>query len=258
MKIKILGLVAISGLAFSTVSQAENCLLDCPVSTQNGKTITRSIYTLQNNAQTKFADWIAYHITPDTISGPSRNRSWKTDPDLDAANTLEPDDYKDAYATIHTDRGHQVPLASFSNTDDWAMTNYLSNITPQSSNLNQEPWAKLENAVRSFVANGHDVYVVTGPLYENYFATLPATDKEHTIPSGYFKVVAENREDRVYASAFIMYQDAERSYNYCLSEVTVDEVESRSGISFMPLLPSNDNFEVKGSVGGLSSELGCN
>jgi len=74
MKIKILGLVAISGLTFSTVSQAENCLLDCPVSTQNGKTITRSIYTLQNNAQTKFADWIAYHITPDTISGPSRSR----------------------------------------------------------------------------------------------------------------------------------------------------------------------------------------
>ena len=47
----------------------------------------------------------------------------------------------------------------------------------------------LENAVRDVVRTGQDVYVVPGPLYEWYFATLPEADESHSIPSGYFKVV---------------------------------------------------------------------
>ena len=69
------------------------------------------------------------------------------------------------------------------------MLNYLSNITPQDSDLNQGPWVDLENAVRDVVRTGQDVYVVSGPLYEWYFATLPEVDELHSIPSGYFKVV---------------------------------------------------------------------
>ena len=47
----------------------------------------------------------------------------------------------------------------------------------------------LENAVRDVVRTGQDGYVVSGPLYESYFATLPEADESHSIPSGYFKVV---------------------------------------------------------------------
>jgi endonuclease G len=249
--------VLVSILCSSAPAVAGNCLNGCPTGVNHGTTITRSIYTLKNNATTKFADWVAYHVTTDTISGPSRSRNWKSDPALNAANTLEPADYKDAYATIHTDRGHQVPLGSFSNTDDWELTNYLSNITPQSSALNQGPWVKLETAVRNYVKTGHDVYVITGPLYESYFATLPQADESHTIPSGYFKVVAEQQDDRVYASAFIMEQGAGRSDDYCAAEVSVNEVESRSGLNVMPTLASSDESDVEGNVGGLTEELGC-
>ncbi|MGM7319810.1 DNA/RNA non-specific endonuclease [Idiomarina sp. ST10R2A5] len=53
-----------------------------------------------------------------------------------------------------TDRGHQVPLASFSNTLHWSTTNCLSNITPQAEGLNQGPWALLESAVRVLARTG--------------------------------------------------------------------------------------------------------
>lgn len=183
--------LAVACCLLSTAAYADNCMMGCPSGVNNGKTVTRSVYTLKNNATTKFADWVAYHVTSKTVSGPTRKRTWKTDPALNVSNTLEPSDYKNAHATIHTDRGHQVPLASFSNAADWAQVNYMSNITPQSSDLNQGPWNKLENAVRKYVKSGHDVYVISGPLYENYFASLPNTGKNHTIPSGYFKVIAE-------------------------------------------------------------------
>ena len=242
--------------AFSGHVAAENCAYGCPEGGADD-IITRPIYTLQNNNATKFADWVAYQVTNVTIDGPSRTRTWKADPNLDSADTLEPSDYTGAYATIGTDRGHQVPLASFSNTSYWSTTNYLSNITPQASDLNQGSWVKLETAVRDLARTGQDVYVVTGPLYENYFATLPGADESHTIPSGYFKVVITDNSGWVDASAFILSQTVSRSANFCNYEVSIDDVELRSGLNIMPDLPSYKESAVEGQTGGLSSSLGC-
>ena len=219
--------------------------------------IERQIYVLSNNRTTKFADWVAYKVSASTIDGPSRSRRWKSDPSISSRYTLEPADYKDAWATIRTDRGHQVPLASFSNTPYWTYTNYLSNITPQSSNLNQGPWAKLENAVRNFARTGENAYVVTGLLYEYYFATLPASNESHTIPSGYFKVVISISGSEVNASAFIMEQTADRYLSHCTTEVTIDEIERRSGLNLLPNLPAYIADDLESRIGRLTSKLGC-
>lgn len=237
-------------------ASAANCTNGCPTGL-SGQTIERPIYTLHNNSSTKFANWVAYKVTKDTIDGPSRTRTWKADPDIIAANTLEPADYTDAAAVLGTDRGHQVPLASFSNTAHWAMTNYLSNITPQAANLNQGPWVKLETAVRNFARTGQDVYVVSGPLYEYYFGTLPKADESHTIPSGYFKVVITDNAGWLEASAYIMDQSLSRSASYCPYEVTINEVEARTGLNLMPAMPAYKEPAVEGQVGGLKVELGC-
>lgn len=254
---KIIKTVLVLTSIFASYAQADNCVYDCPTGA-SGEEITRSIYTLSNNAETKFADWVAYNVTSETINGPTRSRYWKADPDLDSSDTLEPGDYTDANAVLETDRGHQVPLASFSNSDDWAMLNYLSNITPQSSDLNQGPWVDLETAVRSMVSAGQDVYVVSGPLYEWTFGTLPGADESHTIPSGYFKVVITDNNGWVEASAFIMEQNASRSDDFCDSEVTVDEAESRSGLDIMPSLAWYKESAVEGYLGGVTASLGCN
>ena len=235
---------------------AENCVFSCPIGL-SGQTITRSIYTLNNNPQTKFANWVAYHVTPETIDGPYSSRNWKADPKLDDESTLEPNDYKGAWRGIGTDRGHQVPLASFSNSPDWRELNYLSNITPQDSDLNQGPWVKLENAVRSLVRTGQDVYVVSGPLYETFFAALPGADELHSIPSGYFKVIVSEVNGLMEASAFIMQQNASRRDDYCATQVTIDEVEARTGLDIMPVLPDESEEIIEGMLGKLAMRLGC-
>ncbi|WP_440056143.1 DNA/RNA non-specific endonuclease [Pseudoalteromonas sp. T1lg65] len=256
MKIALLLLLTASSAAIANSSSCSN--YGCPTGASSTNDIVeRPIYVLSNNRKTKFADWAAYKVTPKTIDGPSRSRTWKADPKIYSRYTLEPNDYQDAWATIQTDRGHQVPLASFSNTDHWSDTNYLSNITPQSSNLNQGPWVQLENAVRSVARTGDNAYVVTGPLYEYYFATLPQANEAHTIPSGYFKVVFTVIGSNVKASAFIMEQTSSRYLDFCRTEVTIDEVEARSGLNLLPSLPSYQATDVEGNIGGLSSRLGC-
>ena len=251
----ILILAFVSNALYANVCSQFGCPTGAPGSND---VIKRSIYTLSNNQNSKFADWAAYVVSPLTIDGPSRSRSWRSDPEIAKQYTLETADYKDANALIRTDRGHQVPLASVSNTDDWRTTNYLSNITPQSSNINQGPWVRLETAVRDLARKGNTVYVVTGPLYESFFAMLPGADEPHIIPSGYFKIVATiSHFGFIKASAYVMEQNSARADNYCTKEVTIDNIESRSGLNIFPMLTRSKEYVLESRLGGLSLSLGC-
>ncbi len=235
---------------------SSHCPHDCPTGTPSSNYhVWRNVYTLSNNATTKLADWVAYKVTASTIGG-SKTRTWKADPDIWASRTLEPSDYTYANAQIGTDRGHQAPLASLSALSDWKKLNYLSNITPQRSDLNQGPWNTLEGRVRS-LANRSDinsVYVVTGPLYEYHFGTLPNADESHTIPSGYWKVIYVNNGS-IQTAAFIFDQYTPRSANFCNYQVRIDQVESRAGLNILPAMSNQGSIESR--IGYLKNDLGC-
>jgi endonuclease G, mitochondrial len=225
-----------------------HCLGSCPTgAADTNDIVVREIYTLSSNDITRVADWVAYRITPDSI-GPSESRLWAADPTLEADETLTPGDYRGAPRVLHIDRGHQAPLASFAGTPHAADTNFLSNITPQSSALNQGAWVHLENAERSLVrSTAGPVYVITGTLFERLMRPLPNGPQMHRVPSGYWKVVA-TLDGR--ATAFIMDQSLPRDAAYCDHRVPLQEIELRARLN---LFPSND------SVGDefLDVELGC-
>lgn len=214
----------------------------------SGVIIHRNIYTLCNNGQTKFADWVAYAVDPKTMEKiGNTKRNWKQDPDLPAKDTLVPADYKGANKALKTDRGHQVPLASFQGTNDWAQTNYLSNITPQKSALNQGPWKNVEDAVRRLAAN-NTVYVITGPLYEREMPMLPGTTKEHRIPSGYWKIIAVKHANKTHpldVIGFIFDQETPRKAKELGYTATVDQIEARTGLDFYPDLSDTIEAEVE-------------
>ena len=245
----------------------EHILYGIPLGTPaSNDLIIRSIYALSSNDQTKLADWVAYRLDKETGEGESiTNRTWKPDPWLESDETLEPDDYTGAYDSLGTDRGHQAPLASFKGQglEIAKKTNYLSNITPQRSNLNQGPWKELEEAVRDLVSSSDvPVYVMTGPLYEREMLGLPGADEEHRVPSGYWKVVCvqETEADAgsVKAVSFIFEQETPRSSQVSDHLVPVDEVESRSGLDLMSLMPDSieEAFESVVDSSWASSFLG--
>lgn len=238
--------------------QIDNCSVGCPTGGSN-VTLVRAAYTLNNDAQTKFAKWVAYRVTKDTPY-PNRPRNWKTDPDIPAGETLDDADYKLANETLKTDRGHQANLASMAGVSDWQTLNYMSNITPQKSDLNQGAWARLEDKERTLVKQtGIDsVYVLTGTLYERYIGTLPSTTKQHTIPSGYWKIIFTNSTPtKGTFAAFIMDQDTPRAANFCSYQVTVEEIEQRSGLKVWTTLPAADQAALKPIHGQLTKEIGC-
>jgi endonuclease G len=225
-----------------------HCLHSCPVGAPaTNDLIVREIYTLSSNDDTKFADWVAYRITPQTI-GSSGARAWRADPWLAPRETLEPPDYNGAPAALSIDRGHQAPLASFSGTAHPEDTNVLSNITPQAAALNQGPWVRLETAERALVQrSAAPVYVLTGPLYERDMRPLPRADEPHRVPSGYWKVVM-TQDGRL--SSFVMDQGMARNAPHCGARAPLADIERRSGLQFFPMLRTR-------SFRSLDAELGC-
>ncbi len=214
--------------------------------------IIRDSYALSNNDTTKFADWVAYRLTPQEVSGTvDLLRKWRADPWLNDNETLEPsgpDDYAGAFNANDYQRGHQAPLASFKGSHAARELNYLSNITPQMSDLNAGPWARLEEAVRQYVRRWETVWVITGPLYESPMPALGTTET-HTVPSGYWKIVADLRGSAIpTVAAFVMPQTANRSANIADCAVTVADVETRSGLSFFAELPAADQQTVKATA----------
>ncbi|WP_051245175.1 DNA/RNA non-specific endonuclease [Thalassobaculum salexigens] len=243
--------VAAASPAAAQFLVTEACMGTCPhgPGALANQVIVRPAYTLSNNPVTKFADWIAYAVDTRNF-GPSRARRWKADPDLPARATLEPEDYRDAAAILKTDRGHQAPLAAFAGMAGWATTNYLSNITPQASALNQGPWVRLETAIRALAGrSGGTVHVVTGPLYERPMPPLPAANEPHVVPSGYFKIVTVGRGRSVVA--FIMDQALERNADFCATRVAMYEVEARARLVFFP------GSEAIGDPAEVVAGLGC-
>ncbi|MFI8418291.1 DNA/RNA non-specific endonuclease [Serratia sp. NPDC078593] len=242
-----------------TLASIDNCAVGCPTGGSSNVSIVRHAYTLNNNSNTKFANWVAYHITKDTLAS-GKKRNWRTDPELSPAETLEPADYKGANAALQVDRGHQAPLASLANVSDWESLNYLSNITPQKSELNQGAWAMLEEQERKLIARADisSVYTVTGPLYEHTMDKLPGTTKNHTLPSGYWKVIFINNSPAVnHYAAFIFDQSTPRGADFCQFRVTVSEVEKRTGLILWAGLPDDVQNSLKQKPGVLPELMGC-
>lgn len=244
----ILALGAAKALAADGELHTFHCLFGCPMGAPaTNDTIVREIYTLSSNDLTKVADWVAYRVTPTSI-GSSGERAWQADPWLSPDETLSPSVYDGAHDALRIDRGHQAPLAAFSGTPFAAETNILSNITPQSSALNQGPWNALEEQERLLAQRLNTaVYVTTGPLFERLMAPLPAGPDLERVPSGYWKVIAL-ADGRM--SAFIFDQATGRRTNYCDGRTTLRQVILRSRLVLFPMQGAT-------KLTSLDSELGC-
>lgn len=235
------------------------CLYGCPAGAPtSNRTVDHAVLVLSNNGQTKFADWVAYRITRECI-GPTRDRNWHADPDLPKDETLRPSDYKGIRAALNADRGHQAPLASLTGCPGSKVADYLSNITPQAMDLNAGAWERLEEAERKLAKQPdvETVYSITGPLYERAMPKLPRAHLDHTVPSGYWKIVAIRQNGQTVVAAFIMDQNTPRRDNFCAHTATMRDVESRARLNFFPGMPQPAQEQIETAKGALLPALGC-
>jgi endonuclease G len=242
-KVAAITLASLLAIPAQSAVLSVHCPKGCPTNPNDNDLVFAHLYALSNNPSTKFADWVAYEVTP-TNFGATPGRVWIDDPLLDSDKTLEKADYKNANSSqLKADRGHQAPLASFAGSRYWSELNYLSNITPQNKNLNQGPWKQLEDAVRSASSYKKSLFVITGPLFNSEMPQLPGSDESHQVPAGYFKVIYDHKGD---SASFVMQQSAQRGDDFCTKRLQMSEVDQLVGFNLPSLKDSDSTFKLLG------------
>jgi endonuclease G len=193
------------------------------------------------NSERGIANCAAYELVRSELNG-AVERSGEFLQDLGVKGCPSPEDY----AGCGLDRGHLVPAADLKWNEDAMRQSFLmTNICPMHKALNEGGWAKLEEKVREWTARDSALVVFTGPIVSDGDTALAGGRVK--VPSAYFKVVMAPCVKPMRAIAFI-YPNSHSGGRLRQYAVSVDEVESRTGLDFFPTLPVDEQQRIESPV----------
>lgn len=160
-----------------------------PMFNGNVKDICYSEYNTLYNVEKGFNHPIlsAEKLTPNRLKKANalkRVDSFHNEPSLSINEQATVDEYKSI--SKHYDKGHLAPNKDFSNKVAQEECFSMVNMIPQTSENNRGVWSKLEAFVRHLGFKNKEMYVYTGPLYDN---TSKAFTQKTKIPTYIWKVV---------------------------------------------------------------------
>lgn len=212
-------------------------------SKMNETILCKTAFTISYNSKTLCPNYVAWHLTTDRVSstaGVKRTDKFMPDFVLGERVRVTTQDY----ANSGYDRGHMCPAADCKH-DEKAMEEsfYMTNICPQSHNLNAGDWKELEEQCRQWVKDYSDIYIVAGPIFDSQ---KPQTigkrkDMKICVPDRFFKVILM-MEPTPKAIGFI-YPNHETNQEMRSYSTSVDEVERITTLDFFHNLP--DDVERK-------------
>jgi len=206
----------------------------------SGEIVKHKYYTLSYNETHEQANWVHYKLNPSFLRGSTpRTNSFKPDP-LVSTKSAQLSDYKGS----GYDRGHLAPAADMKyNSLAMLESFYMSNMSPQNPSFNRGIWKRLESLVRGW-GQKFEIYVSTAGVLGS--KNLGAIGKNRvTIPSKFYKVIYA--PDKNIMIGFLL-SNRKQSGNLSSYAVSVDKIESITGIDFFSQLPDNIENELESKV----------
>ncbi|MEX0335701.1 DNA/RNA non-specific endonuclease [Vibrio tubiashii] len=231
-------------VVFSLPTFAQTCGKHLDVglpSEQPDQVLCRDGYAVGYNFQTKNADWVAYHITAESVNASfKRSNSFKEDSELpDYARSTLAD-----YSGSGYDRGHLAPSATMDFSQDSMKQSFLmSNMSPQLPGFNRVGWRILEEHVRDLANEYNELYVVTGPIYQGNESTI---GNNVIIPSAFYKVILDPAFNE--AIAFIVPHRDVSSSELANFVTTIDAVEQQTGLDFFSLIADSTEESMEAQL----------
>ena len=235
--------------ATSDVNQPTNFLMEKPQ------------YALAYHRDRGTAIWTSWHLDSSWLGSTPRQNDFRADTTLPAGwYQVQGTDYSGS----GFDRGHMTPSADRTNTvADNSATFLMTNMIPQAPDNNQGPWAEMENYLRTLVAAGNELYIIsggsgTGGTGSNGGTTNTIANGHVTVPSQTWKVVivlpvGTDDVNRVTTStrtiAVIMPNtQGIRTTPWQNFRVSVDQVEALTGFDFFSNVPVNIQAVIEATV----------
>jgi endonuclease G len=131
----------------------------------NGVLLSKNYMRISADSERRVPQWVGYQLTAADIaerpSGVVRRDNFKPDPEL-GSQSAQLSDYKGS----GFDRGHQRPARDSVNQESMDESFLLSNMTPQTNELNTRAWNLLEQATWEVVqATGAKATIFTGGMF---------------------------------------------------------------------------------------------
>lgn len=237
MKIKSLLIFLILILSISSASSAQGLL---PTST-TGQIVKHNYYTLSYCEKDEQAEWVYYELTSEMLKGRQpRTDDYRPDEKVPSVSAQLED-----YSQSGYDRGHLCPAGDMKlNLTSMSESFYLSNISPQEKYFNAGIWNTLEDRVRKWALNYGRIYVVTGGILTSNKGKIGSNGV--SIPKYFYKVIYDPRGQGKMIAFLIPNENSENALqNYV---VTVDSLESLTGIDFFSELPDSIENHLESSI----------
>ena len=212
--------------------------------------ITRHQYALSYNKNLNVANWVSWEL----------NASWYGDVPRYSGNflqdTLLPDGYYRVKHTDYTnsgfDRGHMVRSEERTTTaEDNKSTFYMTNILPQTPDLNQGVWLRLEYHLEDLCKKENkQLFVIAGGI----FHTKNKINNTATIPDSCFKIVVvldkgqtlEDINEDTQVIAVVMPNIAGvRRANWETYRTTINRIENSTGYIFLSRVNEKVSKQLK-------------
>lgn len=235
-------------LAFGNPSNAS-------ASDPNNYLMVNNFYALSYSRDRGIPNWAAWRVTKADMGNLERVDSFRPDDRLpNGWARVTPSDYvRSGY-----DKGHVVPNADRdSSTESQASTFLMTNMIPQTGDLNRGPWAKFEGYLRTLVTRGSDVYIVAGA-----YGVKGKLKNKVTIPTNTWKIAvaipagsdisAANANTRVIAVDMPNVSGIKNA-DWETYLTTVKDIEQKTGDKFFTTLPQDLQNKLKSKIDAINN-----
>lgn len=216
--------------AANNMSNADNYLM------------VNNAYALSYNNSKGAANWVAWRISENDFGEAERQNNFRPDPNLPKTFTrITPTDYTGS----GFDKGHLCPSADRSSSPEAnSQTFYMTNMVPQTPDLNRNVWNDFETYSRDLVKKGKvDLYVVAGCYGEK-----GKLKKKITVPANCWKVAVAVPQGADFSvineNTHVIAVDMPNAPNIGKTDwrnfrTTVRTIEQRTNLNLMSNLPPN-------------------
>ncbi len=235
--IVVIAVLLLRGLAPKRVSQSiaysgPEILAEYLPSSAEGEIVHHRHFSLSYLEQYEQSQWVAYELSAEELNAPRVPRTDRFNPDYNVSSRSA--FYRD-YSGSGFTRGHLAPAADMA-FDTLAMREsfYMSNVSPQVRPFNNGIWRELEEQTRDWAREWHRLYIVTGPVLNDKL-NMRIGENKVTVPDLFYKILVDPDEPDVKSIAFII-PNALSDKPLLDYVVSIDSVETLTGIDFFPLL----------------------
>lgn len=220
-----------------TISGFDN--LDYGIPGKADYIVDRVGFAIGYSVANKQPRWTVYCLTREEVSKSNLPRlstfySESTIP------TAKPENYRRS----GYDMGHMIPAEDMSFSPDAMQDSFcMFNVCPQVPAMNRGIWKRLECWIRIVAVRYGEVWVITGPVLHKCERRIG--NNAIPVPNAFFKVVYVPEPRKMIA--FLIPNQESKSSIFTFA-VTVDTVETLTGLDFFSMLPKPMQQELESKI----------